>query len=113
MFRVKTKKQNRYCYSHEERNAAIAELSKGKEKVEITRFKGLGEINEKEFKDFIGENIRLEPIVIDEAEDINALLEFYMGNNTFERQQFIMGNLRSQDKIEGVGDEGLEGEDAG
>lgn len=110
LFRVKTKKQNRYCYSHEERNAAIAELSKGKEKVEITRFKGLGEINEKEFKDFIGENIRLEPIIIDEAEDIKALLEFYMGNNTFERQQFIMRNLRSQDEIEGVDDVDLEEE---
>lgn len=105
LFRIKTKRENRYCYSHEERNAAIAELSKGKEKVEITRFKGLGEINEKEFRDFIGENIRLEPIVIDEAEDVNALLEFYMGNNTFERQQFIMRNLRSQDEIEGVDDD--------
>lgn len=105
LFRIKTKRENRYCYSHEERNAAIAELSRGKEKVEITRFKGLGEINEKEFRDFIGEDIRLEPIVIDEAEDINALLEFYMGNNTFERQQFIMRNLRSQDEIEGVVDD--------
>ncbi|MBR0245646.1 MAG: type IIA DNA topoisomerase subunit B [Bacteroidales bacterium] len=111
LFRVKTKKQNRYCYSQEERNAAIAELSKSKEKVEITRFKGLGEINEKEFKDFIGENIRLEQIVIDEAEDIQALLEFFMGNNTFERQQFIMRNLRSQDEIEGVGDDDLEYEE--
>ena len=78
--------------------------------MEITRFKGLGEINEKEFKESIGENIRLEPIIIDEAEDIKALLEFYMGNNTFERQQFIMRNLRSQDEIEGVDDVDLEGE---
>lgn len=100
LFRVKTKKQNHYCYSQEERDAAVAEF--GKEKVEITRFKGLGEINEKEFRDFIGKDKRLVPITIDEAEDVQILLSFYMGVNTFERQKFIMKNLRSQTEIEGI-----------
>lgn len=100
LFRVKTKKQNRYCYSQEERDAAVAEF--GKEKVEITRFKGLGEINEGEFRDFIGKDMRLVPITIDEAEDVQMLLSFYMGVNTFERQKFIMKNLRSQTEIEGI-----------
>lgn len=100
LFRVKTKKQNRYCYSQEERDAAVAGF--GKEKVEITRFKGLGEINEEEFRDFIGKDMRLVPITIDEAEDVQMLLSFYMGVNTFERQKFIMKNLRSQTEIEGI-----------
>ena len=100
LFRVKTKKQNHYCYSQEERDAAVAEF--GKENVEITRFKGLGEINEKEFRDFIGKDMRLVPITIDEAEDVQMLLSFYMGVNTFERQKFIMKNLRSQTEIEGI-----------
>lgn len=100
LFRVKTKKRNRYCYSQEERDAAVAEF--GKEKVEITRFKGLGEINEGEFRDFIGKDMRLVPITIDEAEDVQMLLSFYMGVNTFERQKFIMKNLRSQTEIEGI-----------
>lgn len=88
LFRVKTKKQNHYCYSQGERDAAVAEF--GKENVEITRFKGLGEINEKEFRDFIEKDMRLVPITIDEAEDVQMLLSFYMGVNTFERQKFIM-----------------------
>ena len=100
LFRVKTKKRNRYYYSQEERDAAVAEFSK--EKVEITRFKGLGEINEGEFRDFIGKDMRLVPITIDEAEDVQMLLSFYMGVNTFERQKFIMKNLRSQTEIEGI-----------
>lgn len=100
LFRVKTKKRNRYCYSQEERDAAVAEF--GKEKVEITRFKGLGEINEGEFRDFIGKDMRLVPITIDEEEDVQMLLSFYMGVNTFERQKFIMKNLRSQTEIEGI-----------
>ncbi len=100
LFRVKTKKQNHYCYSQGERDAAVAEF--GKENVEITRFKGLGEINEKEFRDFIGKDMRLVPITIDEAEDVQMLLSFYMGVNTFERKKFIMKNLRSQTEIEGI-----------
>ena len=74
----------------------------GKENVEITRFKGVGEINEKEFRDFIEKDMRLVPITIDEAEDVQMLLSFYMGVNTFERQKFIMKNLRSQTEIEGI-----------
>lgn len=108
LFRVKTKKQNRYCYNMEERNAAVTEFSNGKEKVEITRFKGLGEINEKEFRDFIGEDMRLIPVTIDEAEDVQMLLSFYMGINTLERQEFIMRNLRSQIEIEGVDEDETE-----
>lgn len=100
LFRVKTKKRNHYCYSQEERDAAVAGFSK--EKVEITRFKGLGEINEDEFRDFIGKDMRLVSITIDEAEDVQMLLSFYMGVNTFERQKFIMKNLRSQTEIEGI-----------
>ena len=105
LFRVKNKKQNRYCFTREERDAAMAELGKGKERLEITRFKGLGEINEKEFSDFIGENMRLVSVTIHEAEDIQALLRFYMGVNTPERRQFIIDNLRSQVEMEGVEDE--------
>lgn len=78
----------------------MAEFSK--EKVEITRFKGLGEINEEEFRDFIGKDMRRVSITIDEAEDVQMLLSFYMGVNTFERQKFIMKNLRSQTEIEGI-----------
>ncbi len=100
LFRVKTKKRNRYCYSQEERDAAVAEFSK--EKVEITRFKGLGEINEEEFRDFIGKDMSRVSITIDKAEDVQMLLSFYMGVNTFERQKFIMRNLRSQTEIEGI-----------
>lgn len=100
LFRVKTKKRNHYCYSQEERDAAVAGFSK--EKVEITRFKDLGEINEDEFRDFIGKDMRLVSITIDEAEDVQMLLSFYMGVNTFERQKFIMKNLRSQTEIEGI-----------
>lgn len=100
LFRVKTKKRNHYCYSQEERDAAVAGFSK--EKVEITRFKDLGEINEDEFRDFIGKDMRLVSITIDEAEDVQMLLSFYKGVNTFERQKFIMKNLRSQTEIEGI-----------
>lgn len=100
LFRVKTKKRNHYCYSQEERDAAVTGFSK--EKVEITRFKDLGEINEDEFRDFIGKDMRLVSITIDEAEDVQMLLSFYKGVNTFERQKFIMKNLRSQTEIEGI-----------
>ncbi len=113
LFRVKSRKENRYCYSPEERDAAVEEFSRRKEKYEITRFKGLGEINKKEFKDFIGEQMRLVPVTIDDAEDVQALLTFYMGVNTFERQEFIMRNLRAQTEIEGMSEEesGYHGED--
>ncbi len=91
LFRVRNKKMQFYCYSDEERHAAIAKCGKA---AEITRFKGLGEISSHEFKDFIGENIRLDPVIIDHHKSIPELLAFYMGKNTLERQQFIIRNLR-------------------
>ena len=90
LFRVRNRQETRYCYSDEERQKAIADLKKP----EITRFKGLGEISPDEFKNFINENIRLEPVVLGKDSRLNDLLEFYMGKNTPDRQVFIMDNLR-------------------
>ena len=90
LFRVRNKKETIYCYSDEERYAAIAKLSNP----EITRFKGLGEISPNEFETFIGENIRLEPIILNEETSIPKLLEYFMGKNTPERQDFIIDNLK-------------------
>ena len=70
--------------------------------MEITRFKGLGEISSDEFGHFIGKDIRLDPVKLAEEESIQEIMEFYMGINTFERQQFIMGNLRSEKELEDV-----------
>lgn len=98
LFRVRNKKKTIYCYSEEERIAAIEEL---KPKPEITRFKGLGEISPDEFKNFIGEDIRLDPVMIDKSMSIEQLLEFYMGKNTPDRQEFIIKNLKVElDKVE-------------
>ena len=91
LFRVRNKKKTIYCYSEEERINAIEEL---KPKPEITRFKGLGEISPDEFKNFIGEDIRLEPVMLDKSFSIENLLEFYMGKNTPDRQEFIIDNLK-------------------
>ena len=91
LYRVRDKKQTFYCYSEEERINAISAL-KGKE--EITRFKGLGEISPDEFKHFIGEDIRLDPIMLDKSTTIEELLQFYMGKNTQDRQEFIINNLK-------------------
>lgn len=91
LFRVRNKKETRYCYSDEERRDAIANLGA---KPEITRFKGLGEISPDEFGGFIGENIRLEPILLKKDTSISGLLKYFMGKNTPERQQFIIENLR-------------------
>jgi topoisomerase-4 subunit B len=91
LFRVRNKKETAYCYNDEERKAAIAKLGP---KPEITRFKGLGEISPDEFKHFIGKDIRLEPVLIDQKSSINELLNYYMGKNTQERQEFIIDNLR-------------------
>ena len=82
-----------YCYSEEERQDAIRNLGG---KPEITSFKGLGEISPDEFKNFIGKNIRLEPVVLDRNTPIHPVLEYYMGDNTPERQQFIIENLREE-----------------
>lgn len=91
LFRVRNKKETIYCYSEEERKAAIEKL---KPKPEITRFKGLGEISPDEFSHFIGQDIRLEPVMLDKATTIETLLEFYMGKNTPDRQEFIIRNLK-------------------
>ncbi|MFY7727955.1 MAG: DNA topoisomerase IV subunit B [Flavobacterium sp.] len=91
LFRVRNKKETIYCYSDEERRAAIEKL---KGKPEITRFKGLGEISPDEFKHFIGQDIRLDPVLMDNATSIQNLLEFYMGKNTPDRQEFIINNLK-------------------
>lgn len=91
LFRVRNKKETIYCYSDEERQRAIAKLGN---KPEITRFKGLGEISPDEFKNFIGEDMRLEPIILKKDTSIQELLKFYMGKNTPDRQNFIIDNLR-------------------
>ena len=91
LFRVRNKNEKIYCYSEEEKQAAIAKL---KGKPEITRFKGLGEISPDEFKDFIGEDIRLDPVMLDKTIHIEQLLDFYMGKNTPDRQDFIINNLK-------------------
>lgn len=90
LFRVRNKKETRYCYSDSERLKALNELGKNPE---ITRFKGLGEISPDEFKHFIGKDIRLEPVVVGKDQTIEQLLEFYMGKNTPDRQLFILDNL--------------------
>jgi len=91
LFRVRDKKQTFYCYSDEERKDAIKKL---KGKPEITRFKGLGEISPDEFIHFIGEDIRIDPVMLDKETSIEKLLEFYMGKNTPDRQKFIIDNLK-------------------
>ena len=99
LFRVHNKKDTVYCYSIEEKEAAIAKLKTG---VEITRFKGLGEISPNEFVDFIGENMRLDPVKLSDEESILEIMEFYMGDNTVERQNFIRKYLRSEEELEDV-----------
>lgn len=97
LFRVRNKKQTIYCYSEEEKQSAINTLGG---KVEITRFKGLGEISPDEFGEFIGERIRLQPVLLHDS-NLNKILEFYMGKNTPTRQEFIIDNLRIElDKVE-------------
>jgi topoisomerase-4 subunit B len=91
LFRVRNKKETIYCYSDEERQKALKKLSG---KPEITRFKGLGEISPNEFVHFIGDNIRLDPVLLDKEMSIEKLLEFYMGKNTPDRQKFIIENLK-------------------
>jgi topoisomerase-4 subunit B len=96
LFRVRNKKETYYCYSEEEKRAAILKLGA---KPEITRFKGLGEISPDEFKHFIGNDIRLEPVMIGRDQTIESILEFYMGKNTPKRQEFIIENLRVEKNI--------------
>jgi len=94
LFKVRNKEKTLYCYSEEEKDEAAALLKKG---VEITRFKGLGEISPNEFKQFIAEKIRLIPVTVNTFSDIKQTLEFYMGKNTPERKQFIMDNLINEE----------------
>jgi topoisomerase-4 subunit B len=91
LFRVRNKKETHYCYDEQEKQAAVRRLGG---KPEITRFKGLGEISPKEFGRFIGEDIRLDPVLLDESTTIEELLSFYMGKNTPDRQKFIIDELR-------------------
>ena len=99
LFRVKNKKDIRYCFSIEEKEKAVKELKTG---VEITRFKGLGEISSTEFVDFIGKNMRLDRVKLSDEESIAEIMEFYMGDNTIDRQNFIRRNLRSETELEDV-----------
>ena len=96
LFRVRNKKETRYCYTEAERIKALEDLGKNPE---ITRFKGLGEISPEEFKHFIGKDIRLEPVVVGKDTTIDQLLEFYMGKNTPDRQNFILENLVVEEAI--------------
>jgi topoisomerase IV subunit B len=103
LFRVRNKKETIYCYSEEEKQAAVAKLGS---KPEITRFKGLGEISPDEFGNFIGEDIRLQPVLLHKDSHLQKILEFYMGKNTPDRQEFIIGNLRVElDKVEATKEE--------
>ncbi len=98
LFRVRNKKETRYCYSEEEKEKAVRELGKNKN-VEITRFKGLGEISPEEFRHFIGKDIRLDPVRLRKDESVDAFLSFYMGKNTPDRQEFIINNLRIEEDL--------------
>jgi topoisomerase-4 subunit B len=90
LFRVRNKKKTVYCYSEQERDQAAKAIGANPE---ITRFKGLGEISPDEFSNFIGEDIRLDSVILNKNEPISEMLEFYMGKNTPDRQDFIIGNL--------------------
>ncbi len=96
LFRVRNKQKTIYCYSDNERQNAIKELTGN---AEITRFKGLGEISPKEFSEFIGEKIRLDQVSLKKYDKISELLEFYMGKNTPDRQEFIVENLKIEEEI--------------
>ncbi len=96
LFRVRNKKHTIYCYSDEEREAALSKLGRG---AEITRFKGLGEISPSEFKGFIGKDMRLTSVIVDEDHSISEVLSFYMGKNTKERYTHIMENLEVDEEI--------------
>ena len=96
LFRVRNKQKTFYCYNDEEKNNALQEIGNS---AEITRFKGLGEISPNEFKHFIGPDIRLEPVILGSSEKIYDVLEYFMGKNTKERQDFIINNLRVEEQI--------------
>ncbi|WP_018619555.1 DNA topoisomerase IV subunit B [Spirosoma luteum] len=105
LFRVrnpKNHKETTYCYSEEEKQGAMEKLTKGGKKIEITRFKGLGEISPDEFGLFIGENMRLEPVIMQKETSVFKLLSYYMGKNTPDRQRFIIDNLRVEKDMDEV-----------
>jgi topoisomerase-4 subunit B len=100
LFRVRNKQETIYCYNEQEKHNAVRKLG---EKAEITRFKGLGEISPEEFGRFIGPDMRKQPVILEQHTHIQHLLEYYMGKNTPERQDFIVSNLRIEtDEVEGV-----------
>ncbi len=99
LFRVKNKKDIRYCFSIDEKEKAVKELKTG---VEITRFKGLGEISYEEFGDFIGEDMKLDRVKLSDEESIAEIMEFYMGDNTIDRQNFIRQHLRTETELEDI-----------
>ncbi len=105
LFRVRNKKKTIYCYSDKERRNAISELGRNPE---ITRFKGLGEISPDEFKYFIGEDMRLEPVMLTKEASIDTILSYYMGKNTQERQDFIIDNLRVEEAVIEEAEDGSE-----
>jgi topoisomerase-4 subunit B len=96
LFRVRNKQKTIYCYSDEEKLAAINKLGGNPE---ITRFKGLGEISPDEFRHFIGTSMRLDPVILNKESSINDILSFYMGKNTPERQTFIIDHLKVEDDL--------------
>jgi topoisomerase-4 subunit B len=96
LFRVRNKKKTIYCYSEQERRDALKELGKN---AEITRFKGLGEISPDEFQHFIGDDIRLEPVILSKEASIDSILSYFMGKNTPQRQEFIIDNLRVEEDV--------------
>ena len=96
LFRVRNKSKTIYCYDENERKNALIKIGKS---AEITRFKGLGEISPNEFKHFIGDDMRLEPVILGKDDKIKDLLDYYMGKNTKDRQNFIINNLRVEEDI--------------
>jgi len=96
LFRVRNKKTTIYCYSEQEKQNAIEKIGKN---FEITRFKGLGEISPNEFKNFIGKDMRLDPVIINKETSIDDVLNYYMGKNTSDRQEFIINNLKTEESL--------------
>jgi len=96
LFRVRNKKTTMYCYSEQEKQNAIEKIGKN---FEITRFKGLGEISPNEFKNFIGKDMRLDPVIINKETSIDDVLKYYMGKNTSDRQEFIINNLKIEESL--------------
>src|SRR5690349_22603279 len=106
LFRVRNKQETIYCYDETEKQAAVKKLGS---KPEITRFKGLGEISPEEFGRFIGDDMRVQPVIIDKEKHLVKTLEFYMGKNTPDRQDFIIDNLRIEmDKVESLEEKEVE-----